>query len=84
MLMMEMYEVESSQILRIGYDIETGIARVEFKRKDGSLSAIWEYGDAEHHLSLAEFEEWKNAPSVGSFFGKHIKGIYRNTCIEKR
>ena len=38
-----MQDVESSQILQIGYDPETLKARVLFKKKDGSPGATYEY-----------------------------------------
>ena len=81
---LEMKEVDSSQIIRIGLDPDRGVARVEFKRKDGSVSAIWEYGTPEHAITIAEFDMWLRSESIGRFFGQYIKGVYPATCIEKR
>ena len=84
--MMEMKAVESSQILRVGYDPERGVVRVEFKSRKvpGDISAIWEYGDEQHPITQMDFDLWIRSPSIGGFFGKHIKGVYNAACIEKR
>lgn len=81
--MLEMHDVESSQIKRIGYDAEKQVVRVEFKRKDGSVSAIWEYGSAERPFTQMDFDLFLKAHSVGKFFGDLVKGVFPAVCIQK-
>lgn len=61
--------VESSQIAAIGHDPETNTLAIEFKNWKGEPSSVYHY-DA---FTAEQFEEFKNAESIGSHFGKHIK-----------
>lgn len=65
---MERQQVTSTNIESIGYDPETKTLEVEFK-KSGS---VYRYDAVPEEV----FEELKNAQSVGTYFGKAIKGVY--------
>ena len=65
---MERQQVTSTNIESIGYDPETKTLEVEFK-KSGS---VYRYDAVPEDV----FEELKNAKSVGTYFGKAIKGAY--------
>jgi hypothetical protein len=69
-------DVESSQILQIGYDPETLKARVLFKKKDGTPGATYEY-DAVPEQVVTDIIE---AGSAGQQFNATLKywgGGYR-------
>lgn len=65
---MAMQPVESSQIAAVGFDEESFTLDVEFKR-----GGLYRYFD----VSPEVFDDLLKAGSVGSFFGKEIKGKYR-------
>jgi len=72
----QMQDVESSQILQIGYDPETLKARVLFKKKDGTPGATYEY-DAVPEQVVTDIIE---AGSAGQQFNATLKywgGGYR-------
>ncbi len=62
-----MIPVASSNIESIGYDEETQILRVRFLN-----GAMYEY----KNLPIMEYEQLKNAPSVGSYFNRNIARNY--------
>jgi hypothetical protein len=65
-----MSAVKSSQIESIGH--EGGTLAVKFKN------------GGEYHfqdVNAEEFQKLKSAESVGSYFGKHIKGIFKFTKV---
>lgn len=64
---MEMIPVVSSNVESIGYDEGTQILRVKFL-----TGAIYEY----KNVPLIEFEQLKNAPSVGSYLNRNIARNY--------
>lgn len=59
---------ESSTILRFGYDEDSKILTVEFKK-----SGSYKYFDVPQQV----FEQMKQAASKGNFFTMHIKPGYR-------
>lgn len=65
----QMQTVASSQINAIGYDPITSRLRIQFKSKAGP-GPVYEYPDVtpEQHQALI------SAPSIGKYFGEHIKG----------
>lgn len=63
--MIEMQEVTSSQIARVGYDVDSAALFIDFKPK-GS----YRYENVAPEL----YEELMKAESVGKFFNVHIKG----------
>jgi len=69
----EMIPVVSSNIQSIGYDEESETLYVQFL--NGSL---YEY----KNVPLMEFEQLKNASSIGSYMHRNIKGAYPYMRIE--
>ena len=63
----EMVSVVSSNIESIGYDAGTQILRVKFL-----TGAIYEY----KNVPIIEFEQLKNAVSVGSYLNRNIARNY--------
>lgn len=55
--------VESSFIDAMGYDPETETCRVRYR--DGK--------EFDYRLTQAEYDRWRNAPSVGKYFHQHVK-----------
>ena len=64
---MEMIPVVSSNVESVGYDEDTEILRVKFL-----TGAIYEY----KNVPLMEFEQLKNASSVGSYLNRNIAKNY--------
>lgn len=60
--------VDSSQVDAIGYDDATQTLAVQLKR---DARAIYHYPD----VTRETFEAFKAAPSIGVFFGQHIKNL---------
>lgn len=67
--MIAMQPVESSQIHSVGFDPVTGTLAIRFKGKNGPGGTYHypNWDQAKHDAFLA-------AESLGSHFGKHIKG----------
>ena len=63
----EMIPVVSSNVESIGYDEGTQILRIKFL-----TGAIYEY----ENVPVMEFEQLKNAPSVGSYLNRNIARNY--------
>lgn len=63
----EMIPVTSSNIESIGYDEGTQILRIRFL-----TGAVYEY----KNVPIMEFEQLKNAPSVGSYLNRNIARGY--------
>ncbi|QMV33118.1 hypothetical protein KMC49_gp50 [Ralstonia phage Firinga] len=78
-----MDEIESSQLHAIGYDSASQTLAIRFKdRRTGAPTSLYHYSN----FSAEDFEAFKNAESIGSHFGKHIKPFakkYPYTQIEK-
>lgn len=79
-----MQQVESNQVACIGYDAATKTLACQFTRGNG---AIYHYPDVEpevHAAFLAGNLGPDVKPSIGTFFGKHIKHLpfrkYRPTA----
>ena len=70
-----MTPVKSSQIEAIGHEGDT--LAVKFKS-----GGTYHY----HGVTAEKFDEFKAAPSIGSHFGKHIKGAhdYKRIHEEKK
>ena len=67
---MEWTDVDSSQIVRIGYDAETLEARVDFKdRKSGGVSSTYSYSLVPKEV----IDGILSAPSVGQAFNQSLK-----------
>lgn len=62
--------VESSQIHSLGHDDATSTLAVRFKnRATGEPTSLYHY----RNVSAEKYQALRNAPSIGSHFGKHIK-----------
>ncbi len=64
---MEMIPVESTNIAAIGYDDETQVLRVQFKRG----GSAYEYPN----IQRERFDALRTAPSVGGYFSAFIKNL---------
>jgi len=62
-------DVSSSTIKSVGYDPETRTLVIEFKKRDGSFSALWEYSP----ITEQAYEDFVNADSIGYHFHANIK-----------
>lgn len=72
MSVIQMIEVKSSQIHRIGHDPVLNILAIQFYRgygRDQRPGSIYHY----QNFGAAEFEAFRNAESKGKHFGQHIK-----------
>ena len=67
MALPEMQPVTSSNILAVGYDAEAQIAYVQFRAGN-----TYAYKGVPQH----EFDNLRNAPSVGSYLNRYFKNIY--------
>ena len=67
---MDMVEVSSSNIARVGYDNPSRTLRIEFHN-----GTAYEYFDVPDHI----YAGFLNPPngSVGQFFSQNVKGHYR-------
>lgn len=66
---MKRLPVESSTIKSVGYDAKKSILEIEFKKRDGSFSAIWQYSP----ISKDVYEEFVGSSSLGVYFHENIK-----------
>jgi hypothetical protein len=64
-----MAKVESSRIHAIGHRPESNTLSVQFKTKTGEPGNVYQY-DA---FTAEQFDEFKNAESIGSHFEKRIR-----------
>jgi len=62
-----MIPVQSSNVTSIGYNEETETLRVAFQS-----GSIYEY----YNVPPPIFEQFKSAPSIGSYLNRNIKGFY--------
>ena len=62
-------KVESSQIASIGHDPLTNTLVIQFPAKGNYPGSIYTYAN----FTAEDFEAFRNAPSVGSYFYKFIK-----------
>ncbi|KGD52022.1 KTSC domain protein [Burkholderia pseudomallei] len=63
-------EVESSQIHAIGHDPATNTLAIRFKsRVTGAPRSLYHYAN----FTAEDFAAFRDAESIGSHFGKHIK-----------
>jgi hypothetical protein len=67
-IIMDMINVDSSNLAAVGYDEESSILQVEFKN-----GGTYQYFDVPENL----FEGLRDADSVGGFLAKNIKGGFR-------
>ena len=65
----EWTDVDSSQIVRIGYDAETLKAQVAFKSKSGDVSSVYEYDLVPQEV----IDGILSAESVGRAFNQSLK-----------
>lgn len=72
---MDRQAVQSSDILSIGYDPETCLLEVEFKR----ASRLYIYKEVPPEVC----RDLVGAPSVGKYFAANIKGKYAFTTHEE-
>ncbi len=63
----EMHPVVSSNVESVGYHESTQTLRVKFLN-----GTTYDY----KNVSIVEFEQLKNSPSVGSYLNRNIKGNY--------
>jgi hypothetical protein len=66
---MEWTDIDSSQIVRIGYDAETLKAQVAFKSKSGDVSSVYEYDLVPKDV----IDSILSAESVGRAFSSQLK-----------
>jgi hypothetical protein len=64
----DLQPVESNQVGAIGYDPDTKTLAVQFRR---GARAIYHYPNVEPET----FEAFKGAPSIGTYFGTHLKAL---------
>lgn len=64
-----MQEVESSQIMAIGHNPEANTLAIRFKRWNGEQSSLYHYAN----FTAQQFEDFRNAESIGKHFGANIK-----------
>lgn len=62
-------KVESSQIAAIGHDPLTNTLVIQFPGYAGASGSVYTYAN----FTAEDFEAFRNAPSVGSYFYKFIK-----------
>ena len=60
--------VESNQVGAIGYDPDTKILAVQFRR---GARAIYHYPNVEPET----YESFNGAESIGGYFGQHLKAL---------
>jgi hypothetical protein len=68
---MNRIRVQSSNIVSVGYDEKSKVLEIEFD------NGIYQYFDVPQDV----YEDFMNAPSLGKFFHKEIKGKYRFTQV---
>lgn len=68
-----MYSVDSSNVAKVGYDEINNDVYVRFL--DGSLYIYYS-------VPIIQFENLKNASSVGSYLHQNFKGIYEYKKLE--
>lgn len=67
--------VESNQVGAIGYDVETKTLAVRFKRGAGAIYHYPGVSPETHADFLAGRLGEDREPSIGTYFGKHIKPL---------
>lgn len=65
----EMFEIESSQISRIGYDAESQTLAIQFKGKGEKPGSVYHYAS----FTADDWQAFREAESVGSWFYKNVK-----------
>jgi hypothetical protein len=75
---MQRKPVTSSNIVSIGHCPDTHVLEVEFAGRNGVPGCVYRYFEvpAAVHQALVE------APSVGSYFHKHVKSAYKCEKME--
>lgn len=68
-----MIPIESSNIAAVGHDPETGVMRLDFKRKDGGIDPYASEGPVPRWL----YEDLLESESKGRYFQMSIKPAYR-------
>lgn len=74
----DMKDVESSQIARIGHDPATNTLAVQFKSR-GAPGSVYHYANVTPEL----FGAFDAAKSKGTFFGAHIKPAVEEYPFQK-
>lgn len=69
---MDRKSVESSHIAEIGYESESSTLEVQFKS-----GQVWQYYDVPETV----WNEFDASDSKGKFFGREIKGHYREAQV---
>jgi hypothetical protein len=64
-------EVDSSQISGIGHDAASRTLAIQFKNKAGAKTGLYHYANVTADMFVA----LREAPSIGSHFGKYIKAF---------
>lgn len=79
-----MDEVDSSQIHSLGYDADSKTLAIRFRdRASDAPAALYHYAN----VPIEEFSAFRDAASIGAYFGKHIKPYdkkYPYVCVEKK
>lgn len=70
---MDREKVESSMIVSVAYDREAQVLFIEFKPKADQISgAVYSY----KNFSPTDWQNFRNAESLGGHFSKFIKGKF--------
>jgi hypothetical protein len=72
-MMPDMIPVSSSNVAELGYDVENQIVYIRFLNQ-----ALYIYKG----VPEPEFENLKNAPSIGSYLHRNFKNVYPYERIE--
>lgn len=71
------FDVDSTVISKLLYDFKTSTLRVVFHNVGRFNTNVWEYTN----VSRDEFESLRDAGSVGSYYGRNIKGQYNSAPV---
>lgn len=71
---MQMHSVTSSQIKEIGYDSKAFTMAIRF-----NTGALYHYTG----VTEKDYDDFKNAKSIGAHFGRHIKGVHEYKRIHE-
>jgi hypothetical protein len=70
----DLVPVVSSNIAAVGYDAVQNILSIQFKGKE----KVYEY----HGVSLEIYEAMMIAESIGSFYARNIKNVFKGEPME--
>jgi len=77
---MIMFGVQSSQIKEIGHEAATNTLAIRFNGKGDQPGSLYHYAG----VDAEAFQNFKSADSIGSYFGKNIKGNFAYTKVPEK